>query len=216
MTHPDGRLPWRAQILVGLKSADPTALTAEEAVRHLLGFDDRLLELQRRVLHEVTCVPAAPDPAVALIDRLTAYLMGTLTLWNSNKHRCWVRLRPPEGPEEAWEVRMGGGRTADAFGRPSLEDGGHDHLLVWGRGGEPPPEDLAGAWKDWLLQSYSRGDLYTLRWRETEDSADRARWTEAVGPVAARGRGLLVNPHAQDSLRFSAGVPIPAWGGKTA
>jgi hypothetical protein len=103
MSRPAVRSPWCAQILVGLKSADPTALTAEEAVRHLLGFDDRLLALERRVLHELTCVPAAPDPAAALENAKCQALTPTrrqATAWQA------MASPRPSSPRPSWLLAL--------------------------------------------------------------------------------------------------------------
>jgi hypothetical protein len=206
-----GAPAWVLQILIAPKGADPTALTAEEAIRHLLGWGDRLISLRRRTLHEFRLHAPAGEAPVPLIDLAAVYLTHTLWLWNSNKHRAWIRLLPPGQRPETWEVRPGLGLNAGGFGAPALEAGEYDHLLLWNQEMDAAPEDLAAAWPGWRTPGYRKGQLYTVQWQGMNQQSDRARWTEEVGPVTSRGAGLLVQPHFQDWRRFSGAVPIPAW-----
>jgi len=58
-------VPVTVQLLFALKSADPTALTAAEAIRTLLGHGKRLVSLQRRQLYEMVFAWEGTAPAGA-------------------------------------------------------------------------------------------------------------------------------------------------------
>ncbi len=217
--------PFTVQVLFGLKSADPTALTAAEAIRHLLGLGDALGGLDRRILHEIVLVadegavregseegpsPLATDLARAL-DRDTS-------LWNPNKQRGWIRLDEiPPGEtardQRAFELLPGGRLRGGEFGRPSLIDPLSDHLLLWRRGQRALEQGLAAALPGWRLLAWGHGELYTFRWREGATREQRDTWTASVAVARSRTQGLLVNPHYQDHRIFAGAVPLPLWGG---
>jgi hypothetical protein len=215
--------PVIVQVLVDLKSADPTAHTADEAIRHLLGFGEKLATVRRSVLHELvltepeeraedapsSTVPGAQE--VGLVGLLSAYLEQTVVFWNSNKHRAWVRSTGPNRSVESWEATRRGRRRIGPFGAPDLADGSRDHVLLWNRGQGSEPPDLAPALRPWRLRAYGCGELYSLEWR-TDQIATRLAWTEQVAVVRSRSAGLLVNPHYQDHRILQGAVPLPLWG----
>lgn len=214
--------PWRdpltAQVLIDLKSADPTALTAAEAIRHLLGFGDRLVSIRRRFLHEIVLLPPDPGPgapgrsdADSLCAALSEYLDRTVVFWNPNKHRAWIRLFGPGAAEGAWEANARA-RHPSAFGLPALDEPAWDHVLLWNRGQGNAPADLRASLKPWSVAAYGNGELYSLQWG-TESLDERADWTEQVAVARSRGQGLLVNPHYQDHRILQGTVPLPLWGG---
>jgi len=224
-------LPVAAQILISLKSNDPTALTAQEAIRHLLGFGDGLVEIRRRHLHELVLQPA--NESAPLSSRLLEYLRQTFVFWNPNKQRAWVRsssapftpaARPgaegssagqaadSPGAGHPWEMLAGQARAGD-FGAPDLQDPAYDHVLLWTRGQGGAPADLAPALAPWKVLAYGRGELYSLRWRPESSAAERRGWTESVAVARSSREGLLVNPHFQDHRVFSGAVPLPLWSG---
>jgi len=202
-------LPVTAQILVALKSKDPTALTAFEAISHLLGFEGRLLEIRRRFLHELVLGPG-PMATAELAASLARYLDGTFVLWNPNKQRAWVRTESPG--EESWEF-AGGRRRAGEFGQPALGDPAYDHVLLWSRGQGNVPEDMAAALAPAQILAYGRGELYSLLWRPGSSPEERREWTASVALARSRREGLLVNPHYQDHRLFWGAIPLPLWGG---
>jgi hypothetical protein len=200
------------QVLLDLKNSDPTALTAAEAIRSLLGFGDRLVEIRRRSLHELVLGgPEQAEKRAALPDLLSAYLEGTVVFWNPNKQRAWVRLAPAGSPEIAWEVMPGAKRKPADFGRPDLSRPDYDHLLVWPRGSHAVPADLLPALAEWEVAAAGQGELWSLRWREGATAEERGAWTRAVGATHTRREGLLCNPHAQSHRVLSGAVPMPLW-----
>jgi hypothetical protein len=100
------------QILLDLKNSDPTALTAFEAIRRLLGFGERLVEIRRRSLHELTLRSQRELPGdAALSDLLSAYLEQTVVFWNPNKQLAWVRIYQGTTEILAWQMQPGAQRT---------------------------------------------------------------------------------------------------------
>ncbi len=202
-----------AQILIELKNPDPTGRTAQEAIRTLLGFGDRLLELRRREFYELVCRPgpgtdAAADP---LAPHLLRYLRRTVVLWNSNKQRAWLRLEGVCDRPGPWEILPGGPERPGPFGDPGLEDPDLDHVMVWGRGQEAIPGEMEHALPGWSVPAAGSCELYSLRWKAGSDPEERKAWTDAVATARSRGSGLLVNPHCQDHRLLFGNVRIPFW-----
>lgn len=207
----DRRGPVGVQILLDLKNSDPTALTAAEAIRHLLGFGDRLAEIRRRSLHELALRDAGGAGTAALPDLLSRYLEQTVTFWNPNKQAGWVRIEGGPEPDASWEVMSGARRKPGGFGRPELSRPEYDHLLVWPRGRQELPADLLPALAGWDVAAAGRGELWSLRWREGATAEERGAWTQAVGATRSRREGLLCNPHAQNHRVLSGAVPAALW-----
>jgi hypothetical protein len=201
-----------AQILVDLKSADPTALTAEEAIRNLLGFGPRLGALTRRHLYEIElCLSPQPEEAARadLPDLLSVYLERTVVFWNPNKHRAWVRIQGGEAP---WEALPGRRRWSGAFGRPDLADPDWDHVLLWSAEGAGAPADMASALGDWEIRRFLGTEIYSLRWTgegRAASTEERREWTRRVAVARSRREGLLVNPHYQKHRILAGAVPLP-------
>lgn len=225
-----GAVPVTVQLLFGLKSADPTALTATEAIRHLLGLGDALAGLERRQLHELVWSRREGGPGAGprpLMAALAPALDASMSLWNPNKQRGWVRLPADEAPAgeaapssgasgggvAAVELLAGGRFRAAAFGRPALDDPDRDHLLVWRRGQRAGAPGALGVLDGWSLLAWGQGELYTFQWRAGASRAERDAWTASVGVARTRTDGLLVNPHYQDHRVFAGAVPWPLWGG---
>lgn len=202
-----------AQILIELKNPDPTGRTAEEAIRTLLGFGDRLVALRRREFHELVCRPKpGTDPATELLAPvLLRYLRTTAVLWNANKQRAWLRIEGACDDPGPWEVISGGSEQPGPFGDPNLEDPDLDHVMVWGRGRETYPEEMEQALSGWSLPAAGSCELYTLRWKSESTQEERQAWTGAVSTARSRGSGLLVNPHCQDHRLLFGPVHIPFW-----
>lgn len=199
------------QILLALKNSDPTALTAAEAIRHLLGFGDRLAEIRRRSLHELLLRDSGSVGTAGLPDLLSRYLEHTFTFWNPNKQAAWVRIDGASEPDVSWEVLSGARRKPGGFGRPDLSRPEYDHLLVWPRGRREIPADLLPALVGWDVATAGDAELWSLRWCDEATADERRAWTRAVGATRSRREGLLCNPHAQDHRIFPGAVTMPVW-----
>ncbi len=180
-------MPSCTQILVSLRNADPTALTARECLQHSLGFGTRLASLRRSVLWEMHG-PADEDPAPVL-DRIRR----TGEIWNPNKEAALVRLP---------------GQPASALGGALMGGSGYEIFLAW-----DPERDLArrvrillpSGGSGWRL---ARGTVWALLWQD-EDASARRRLSEQA--VLCRGprEGLLVHPHLEDFRRITQDEPVP-------
>jgi hypothetical protein len=175
------------QILVVLRNADPTALTALSSLRRYLGFGERLIELRRRVLWELSGPYGEP------IDAIIDALRRGGELWNPNKEKALVR-----SPGEA----------VGALGSPLLDEGRWESRLAW-----DPDRDLdrraraLRPWRDrgWRLR---RGTLWSLQWNEGA-AEERARLAESAVVCHGAREGLLVHPHLEDVRRIYSMDPVP-------
>jgi hypothetical protein len=198
-----------AQILIARKAVDPTALTACDAIRTLLGYGDRLAELHRRDLLELhlggidSGLPASNGAWDSVATALESYLESTVSFWNPNRERAWVRIGP-----KSWE---GGGTMSRPFGEPALDQPELDHLLVWSRDPGAPPPDLPAELGTARVLGAERGELYTFAWSGEPDERARMGLLEGVAVAQSRGRGLLVQPHYQNPRFILGSVPIPIW-----
>ena len=192
------------QLLIARKAADATALTAREAIQTLLGYGDVLVELYRRQLLELELRGDELEPLSAAVE---AYLERTVTFWNPNRERCWVRIAGPG--RRAWEG--GRGMAARPCGEPDLERPDLDHLLVWSRDPAAAPPDLPRSLGGARWTRVAQGDLYSFAWGGESDESKRVRLLEGVAVAQSRGRGLLVQPHYQDHRLILGPVPIPVW-----
>jgi hypothetical protein len=195
------------QILVALKAADATALTAREAIQSLLGFGDDLLALHRFRLLESAWEGSADERFAGDLER---YLDRTVELWNPNRERCWVRLRHDAGPL-SFELHAGKGMRAGRFGEPDVSDAGLDHVLVSPLEPAPPVADFPANLGGMRRSGYRAGDLFTTRWRSSGAEPDRADRLHRIAEVRSRHEGLLVHPEFQDDLVIVGALPIPAW-----
>ena len=176
------------QILVALRNADPTALTALGCLRDSLGFGALLGTVHRRVLWELQ------GPAGEETEELLAVLRRTGELFNPNKEVAHIRRE---------------GEGVASLGSPTPGEEGWESYLAWNprRDLERLPPGLTGfRRRGWHL---ARGVLWSLRW--TGGSAqERLRWgQEAVLCVGPR-QGLLVHPHLEDHRRV-VDTDLPPW-----
>jgi hypothetical protein len=176
------------QILVALRNADPTALTALGCLQRSLGFGERLAEVRRRVLWELHG-PAGEDPEAVL-----SVLSRTGELFNPNKEAAHVR---------------GSGETVASLGSPLPGDEGWESFLAWNpeRDADCLPHALA-AFRDrgWGL---ARGVLWSLRWGDAT-AEERIQWSREAVLCAGPRQGLLVHPHLEDYRRIAAD-DLPPW-----
>jgi len=199
-----------AQILIARKAADPTALTARDAIRTLLGYGDRLADLHRRDLLELhldgidSGLPASNEAWDSVANAIESYLESTVSFWNPNRERAWVRIGV-----KSWEG--GRGTTMRPFGEPPLDEAGFDHLLVWSRDSGSPPPDLPAELGAARVIGAERGELYTFAWSGEPDERARMGLLEGVAVAQSRGRGLLVQPHYQNHRFILGAVPNPIW-----
>ena len=168
-----------AELVVGLKIPDVTALTAANAIRRRLGYADALEVLERADYYRLALDVADRDAAEALVRRMAE---RTNLFVNPNKHTYEVRF-----PED------------HAAGAP--EDGHYVvHVLV------TSPEDTSGADIAASLQSHhgypqvqgvETGVLWTMHL--AADSEARAREiAEDITVTRSQGQGILMNPHFQE------------------
>lgn len=175
------------QILVVLRNADPTALTALSSLRRYLGFGEKLAGLRRRVLWEIT------GPEEGSRDELIEALRRGGELWNPNKERAFVRVP---------------GAPVGDLGAPLPDEGCWLSRLAW-----DPERDLdrsIRAFRPWRGRAWrlKRGTLWSLEWRE-EDPDERRRLTERAVLCRSAKEGLLVHPHLEDARSISSETPAP-------
>lgn len=197
-----------AQILIERKGTDPSAVTAREAIRDLLGLGSHLRELRRRRLLELVLPAESPR----LDETLARYLQHTVLLWNSNKERAWFRLEAGVGRGSF--LIAGSERRPAPFGHPALDDGELDHLLVWARDGNAAPEDLEPGLAPARVLAVGSAELWSARWSEATTAEERTEFLSTIGEARTRLRGFLVNPHFQDHRVIRGVVPCPLWSGE--
>ncbi len=182
------------QVLVSLRNADPTALTALACLRRSLGFGERLLALRRRVLWELSG-PAEADRGM-VIERLR--LGGEL--WNPNKEQARIRSA---------------GEPIDLLQLAPAQERSWFHALAWSpeRDLDRRPHALRSA-IDGERWSLRRGILWSLKIDRQEGTEGRKGAEEAV-LCSAPGRGLLVHPQLED-YRWIDGDPSLPWVGEGA
>jgi len=176
------------QILVVLRNADPTALTALASLRCSLGFGENLLDLRRRVLWELSG-PTEGKEVGAILDALRR---GG-EMWNPNKERALVRAP---------------GTPISELGSPLPDEDGWESWLAW-----DPTRDLdrwIRALRPWRARGFRirRGTLWSLQWGEGDPLERRGLSERAVITRGAR-EGLLVHPHLEDARRIGSTDPIP-------
>lgn len=175
------------QILVSLRNADPTALTALGCLQRSLGFGERLADVRRRVLWELHG-PAGEDA-----EALLSVLSRTGELFNPNKEAAHVR-RP--------------GDSVSSLAPPLPGDEGWESFLAWnpGPGADCLPNSLTAFRRGgWTL---TRGVLWSLRWKSAT-AEERLRWSQDAVLCAGPRQGLLVHPHLEDYRRIAADDPPP-------
>ncbi|MDM7916725.1 MAG: hypothetical protein ACE15D_05315 [Candidatus Eisenbacteria bacterium] len=181
------------QILISLRNPDPIALTALGSLRRYLGFEERLLDLRRRILWEVH-TPEGEDPAPWIESMRIAG-----ELWNPNKEVAAIR-RPgdPEGAlgdplpgSSGWTMVLAWDPERD-LDRPSR---GHARATTAGRGRSE--------------RRLARGILWSLRWREGYQEVHLREFTREAVLCRGRGEGLLVHPHLEDHCEILGGESVP-------
>jgi hypothetical protein len=170
------------QILVCLRNADPTALTALTCLQRSLGFGDRLSEVRRRVLWELHG-PVGADPGEVI-----GALSLTGELFNPNKEVAHVRRA---------------GEALSALGTPLPGDAGWESFLAWnpdGNGEDLPHGFVRFRDRGWALV---RGIMWSLRWKQA-GVEQQLRWSRDAVLCTGPRQGLLVHPHLEDYRRIVA------------
>ena len=201
------------QLLLDLKNSDPTALTAAEAIRHLLGFGDRLVEIRRRSLHELVLGRAGARrsdgrcPTSCRLPRADGGLLEPEQAARLGAHR---RRTPRAGPGA--RPPGGGARQAGRFGRPEPVRARGTITCSSGRGaGATFPRTCPPALRLGLAGVRARAN--SGRCAGATGHRGRAQRLDArrSGQPARAREGLLFNPHAQDHRLFPGAVPVPLW-----
>lgn len=167
------------ELLVKLKIPDVTALTAANALRRRMGYENVLASLKRADYYRLEAAEADLPAAMALAAELAEQ---TNLFVNPNKHV--YEARP--GTREPAEAREGRWVTQVLVTDP--DDGAAHGMLAALQGRLGYGDRVNG-----LL----RGVLWTLEL--SCESADEAR--RLAGEIAVtrtRSRGLLMNPHYQE------------------
>ncbi|HCU34080.1 MAG TPA: hypothetical protein DGT21_01160 [Armatimonadetes bacterium] len=167
------------ELTVQLKIPDVTALTASNALRRRLGYQDTLVELRRadyyRLDLNVEHEQAALELATELAERTNLFV-------NPNKHRYSVSAgsaHPSEPREDGlWTVNV---LVTD----PDSGAGGGVLSALRGRLG----------YGDRVVDVVA-GNLWTLTLRaDTREQAEQL--AEKLAVTVSREQGLLLNPHFQ-------------------
>lgn len=196
------------QILITLKAADATALTAREAIQSLLGFGDDLVTLHRFRVIESTW---SGEAGATFSADLEQYLDRSVEFWNPNRERCWARLCSGNEPVSRWEFTAGKGKRAGKFGEPDLEEAGQDQVLVASLGPAIPVADFPTRLGSANRVMYHGGELFTTRWRTSGTKEERMDRLHRIAEVRSRHQGLLVHPEFQDRWLIAGPLPVPLW-----
>ncbi|MBM3286088.1 MAG: hypothetical protein FJY88_01875 [Candidatus Eisenbacteria bacterium] len=182
-------MPCTAQILVTLRNADPTALTAKSCLQRWLGYGERLRDLRRGVLWELTASEEADVEGGLSLVRTSG------ELWNPNKEVATTRM---PGASDVELVPPG----CDSPARWRF-------VLAWDpeRDIDRPLRSLREA-RDRGMR-LARGTLWALRW-DALDEAEVDRLTIEAARCRGPREGLLVHPHLEDH-RIVAATLAPPW-----
>jgi hypothetical protein len=179
-----------ALLLVRLKIPDLTAWTAMDAARALLaarGPNGKAIEVTRLVREEVYLFEAAPGRAAESFEAGLARAIDTSNFFvNPNKESFRLSRSADRGkawapPEGAWGIL--------SRSRGDTRDLGLNERLQR----EHPLPDLG---------AIRRARVWWLWTKAPDGGPGIGAAYEAVGPVVDAGRGLLVNPHSEASLRM--------------
>lgn len=169
-----------AELTVGLKIPDVTALTAANAIRRRLGYADTLDALDRSDYYRLELDVANRDEAERLVRELAE---ETNLFVNPNKHVYEVRF-----PED----RDGSGD----------EDGTYAVSVLVTSPDDSTGEGILSALQGRLgygdrVRSVETGVLWVMHLRA--DGADEAlAMAEDITVTRSQSKGLLMNPHFQE------------------
>jgi phosphoribosylformylglycinamidine (FGAM) synthase PurS component len=166
------------ELVVSLKIPDVTALTAGNAIRRRLGYEDALKALDRADYYCLELDVEDREAAEALVSEVAE---ETNLFVNPNKH--------------VYEVRFPEDRTGVS------EDGEWLVSVLVTSPDDSSGEGIASALNGRLgyreVQSVVTGVLWTMR--IAADSEDAAREiAEAITVTRSQSQGILMNPHFQE------------------
>ena len=166
------------ELVVSLKIPDVTALTAGNAIRRRLGYEDVLIALDRADYYRLELEVDDRERAEGLVREMAE---ETNLFVNPNKHVYEVRF-----PED----RDGGG-----------EDGEWTVNVLVTSPDDSTGEAIASALDTRLgygeVANVETGVLWTMRIRA--DSEDAAREVgESITVTRSQSQGILMNPHFQE------------------
>ncbi len=169
------------ELTVELKIPDVTALTAANALRRRLGYEDVLVELRRADYYRLDVTTDCADEAVAIGKKLAE---ETNLFVNPNKHQynvaAGIHNSGAEATEGTYAVNMlvTDPKSGSAAGILSALHG----RLGYGE----------------VVSGVSAGILWTLVLKAESREAAEALATE-ITVTKSRESGLLLNPHFQES-----------------
>ncbi len=184
-------------LTVALRGADPVALTAHHALTHRLGFEGRLLELERyRVWRLVVSAAGVADALVVAGSWVTRSNLFV----NPNKHV--YGLGAAVGGEGGRGGR-GGARGSNRVAwvvvsrEPDLEGQAAVRLIGARFGGRE-------------LVAARQVLAWRLRFAPEVDPAEVPRLASEIAVARGRNRGLLSNPHFETAAVVRAPSPAAA------
>ena len=190
------------ELLVSLKTADTTALTAKNTIQHDLGYESVLLDLKREECWLID-VDAESADAAEKLGREFATVVKIFV--NPNKHTYSLKVVEAGVSDSSASLR-------------GAERGSNLNLTYspFNKGGESPPYEigvLVGYREDekalialrTLRDTYGYGErvkgiLRSTLWKlvinaKSKDSARKI--AEEITRTSGMSRGLLANPHSQ-------------------
>lgn len=167
------------ELVVSLKIPDVTALTAGNAIRRRLGYDDVLSALDRA---DYYCIDLDVDGREAAEELAREMAEETNLFVNPNKHVYELRF-----PEDHEETVKGNGEWLVNVLVTSPDD--------------TTGEGIASALHDRLgydqVTNVETGVLWTMRIKaESEDEAREV--AESITVTRSQSQGILMNPHFQE------------------
>ncbi len=176
---------YRVELLVSLKTADTTALTAKNTLQHDLGYESVLLDLKREECWLIE-VDAESTDAAEKLGREFATVVKIFV--NPNKHTYTLRV-VEEGVTEHSE-------TEEAHEKPPYEIG----IFVGYREDEKALIALRTLQDTYGYGEKVKGVLRSTLWKldinaRSKDSARKI--AEEITRTSGMSCGLLANPHSQ-------------------
>ena len=176
-----------AELVVGLKIPDVTALTAANAIRRRLGYADTLAEFRRA---DYYCLDLDADDEAAALDLVRDMAERTNLFVNPNKHSFTVR-------------------TLDERGGGGDGDGTHTINVLVTDPADASPAGILGSLQGMsaygeVVQGVRRGVLWTMKL--VADSEQQAmKMAEDITVTRSQSQGLLMNPHFQEYEMWAGG-----------
>ena len=167
------------ELVVGLKIPDVTALTAANAIRRRLGYDEALESLERADYYRIDLNVDERD----LAEKLAREMAEQTNLFvNPNKHMYDVRFPDDHGAnvqdDGVWVVNV-------LVTSPDDSSGDGIASALTGRLGYDQ------------VESVETGVLWTMRLRaESEEQAREV--AESITVTRSQSQGVLMNPHFQE------------------